>query len=248
LRRLLFEEKTVNRVASEELAATGNQYTELAELAGRLIHEIKNHLGTVSLNLQILVEDLQNPETPRERRAGQRVQRLLEECQRLADLSNDFLRFAQVRELKRTSTDLKEIVEEMVDFHGPTMAHAHIEMKSFVPANLPHVALDRDLFKQAMLNLILNAQQAMPNGGQITVQAESAGSEVRLSFIDTGVGIPAENQAKIFRPFFSTRSGGSGLGLPTTRKIVEAHGGRIEVQSEPGRGTKFTLVLPIEGN
>jgi two-component system, NtrC family, sensor histidine kinase HydH len=232
--------------AAIEDAATGDQYMELAELAGRLIHEIKNHLGTVSLNLQILVEDLQNPETPRERRAGQRVQRLLQECQRLADLSNDFLRFAQVKELKRTSTDLKEIVEEMVDFHGPTIEQANIEMRSFVPANLPRVSLDRDLFKQAMLNLILNAQQSMPKGGQITVQAESAGSEVQLSFIDTGVGIPAEHQAKIFRPFFSTRSGGSGLGLPTTRKIVEAHGGRIEVQSEPGRGTKFTLFLPIE--
>ena len=231
-------------VFEEETA--GSQYMELAELAGRLIHEIKNHLGTLSLNLQILVEDLQNPETPRERRAGQRAQKLLRECQRLADLSNDFLRFAQVKELHLTSTDLKDIVDEMVDFHGPTMQQANIELKSFVPANLPHVSLDPDLFKQAMLHLILNAEQAMPNGGQITIQAECDAAEVRVSFIDTGVGIPAEHHAKIFRPFFSTRPGGSGLGLPTTRKIIEAHGGRIEVQSERGRGTKFTLVLPIE--
>ncbi len=221
-----------------------NQYLELAELAGRLIHEIKNHLGTLSLNLQILAEDLQNPETPRERRSGQRVQKLLTECQRLADLSNDFLRFAQVRELNLVPTDLKEIVEEMVDFHGPSVQQKNIEMKSFVPANLPQVNLDRDLFKQAILNLILNAMQAMPDGGQLSIQAERRDGEVSLSFIDTGAGIASELQAKIFRPFFSTRPGGSGLGLPTTRKIVEAHAGRIDVQSEPGHGTKFTIVLP----
>jgi signal transduction histidine kinase len=218
---------------------------ELAELAGRLIHEIKNHLGTLSLNLQILAEDLQKPDTPRERRTGQRVQKLLTECQRLADLSNDFLRFAQVRELNLVPTDLKDIVEEMIDFHGPSAQQKNIEMKSFVPANLPPVSIDRDLFKQAILNLFLNGMQAMPGGGEISIQAESRGGEIALSFIDTGAGIPPEVQAKIFRPFFSTRPGGSGLGLPTTRKIVEAHGGRIEVQSEPGHGTKFTIILPV---
>jgi signal transduction histidine kinase len=99
------------------------------------------------------------------------------------------------------------------------------------------------LFKQALLNLMLNAEQAMPTGGELTIQAARQGEGIVLSLIDTGKGMTAEVLARVFQPFFSTRQGGTGLGLPTTRKIVEAHGGRIEAQSEPGRGTKFTLHL-----
>ncbi|HZY83975.1 MAG TPA: ATP-binding protein [Gemmataceae bacterium] len=220
------------------------RYAELAELAGGFIHEIKNHLSTLGLNLQLLAEDFHEPETQRERRALERVQRLQAECQRLVDVSNDFLRFARVNDVETTPSDLAAVVEELVDFFGP-MARAHaVEVKCYVPPGLPAVALDRDLFKQALLNLLLNAQQAMPEGGAVTVQAHAAPPGVCLSVIDTGHGMAPEVMAKAFRPFFSTRGGGTGLGLATTRKIVEAHGGTIEVQSEVGRGTKFTLCLP----
>lgn len=224
---------------------TTDQYTELAELAGRLIHEIKNHLGALSLNLQLLGEELENPETQRERRAQQRVVKLQRECQRLADLSTDFLRFAQVGELHLVPTALAEVVDEIVDFFGPSAHQANVKVQAFLPATLPLTPLDRDLFKQALLNLMLNAQQAMPHGGDLTIQAEERDGRVCLSLIDTGVGMSADVGAKIFRPFFTTRTGGSGLGLPTTRRIIEAHGGTIEVASEPGRGTKFTICLPI---
>ncbi len=146
-------------------------YVELAELAGGFIHEIKNHLSTLGLNLQLLAEDFQEPQSQRERRALERVQRLQNECQRLVDVSNDFLRFARVKDLELTPADLGEVVEEMVDFFGPTARAANIDIKSYLPADLPPVALDRDLFKQALLNLLLNAQQAMPDGGEITLQA-----------------------------------------------------------------------------
>jgi signal transduction histidine kinase len=220
-------------------------YTELAELAGRLIHEIKNHLGTLSLNLQLLGEDFQEPQTQKERRALQRIEKLQRECGRLTDLSNDFLRFARVGELNLTPSSLKEVVGEVVDFFAPSAEQANIAIKSFLPADLPCVSLDRDLFKQALLNLILNAQQAMPKGGELTIQGEARDDYVCLNFIDTGIGMTPEVMAKIFKPFFSTRSGGSGLGLPTTRKIIEAHQGSIEVESAPQHGTKFTVRLPV---
>src|SRR5439155_18674539 len=130
---------------------------------------------------------------------------------------------------------------------------------------LPPVCLNRELFKQALLNLLLNAQQAMPKGGVLTLQAnletalapylpspalgldgaasEEASDTVCLSIIDTGVGMPAEVAEQIFRPFFSTRPGGTGLGLPITRRIIEAHGGTIEVESAVGRGTRFLIRL-----
>jgi signal transduction histidine kinase len=226
------------------------QYAELAELAGGFIHEIKNRLSTLGLNLQLLAEDFQEPQSPRERRAFDRVQRLQTECQRLVDVSNDFLRFARVQNLDLEPARLGEVIEEMVDFFAPTARQANIDIKCFLPADLPSVYLDRELFKQALLNLLLNAEQAMPEGGELTLQAavESATPPpvVRLAVIDTGKGMSAETLSKVFRPFFSARPGGTGLGLPTTRRILEAHGGTVDVQSEPGKGTMFTLRLPTQ--
>ncbi len=224
------------------------QYAELAELAGGFIHELKNHLSTLGLNLQLLGEDFANPENQRERRALTRVQRLQGECQRLVDVANDFLRFARVSDLEMVATDLAKVIEEMIDFYGPTGHAASIDIKTFIPADLPMVLMDRELFKQALLNLILNAEQAMPTGGELTIQAARENSSppmVCLTFIDTGNGIKPEVLARVFQPFFSTKQGGSGLGLATTKRIVEAHGGSIEVQSEVGRGTKFTLCLRL---
>jgi signal transduction histidine kinase len=243
-------------------------YTELTELAGGFIHEIKNHLSTLGLNLQLLAEDFQEPQSQRERRALTRVQRLQGECQRLVEVANDFLRFARIKDLDFAPTSLGKVLDEMIDFFGPTAKAANIEIKTYVPADLPEVLLDRDLFKQVLLNLMLNAEQAMPRGGELTIQAaceESsplavAGPErdgdccawlpsrarvVCLSLIDTGVGMAPEVRDKIFQPFFSTKQAGSGLGLPTTRRIVEAHGGTIAVESEPDRGSKFTVRLPV---
>jgi two-component system, NtrC family, sensor histidine kinase HydH len=223
------------------------QVAELAELAGGFIHEIKNHLSTLRLNLQLLSEDFQEPQSQRERRALERINRLQTECDHLVDISNDFLRFARVKDLDLPPTDLLEVIEELVDFFGPMARTSGIEIKLYLPANLPPVGLDRDLFKQALLNLLLNAQQAMPGGGMLTIQAAQDADAVRLDLIDTGKGMSAEVLAHAFQPFYSTRNGGSGLGLPTTRRIIEAHGGSIELQSEPNRGTKFTLRLPIAG-
>jgi two-component system, NtrC family, sensor histidine kinase HydH len=220
------------------------QVAELAELAGGFIHEIKNHLSTLGLNLQLLAEDFQDPETQRERRALDRVSRLQTECQRLVEVSNDFLRFARVKDLQFQPTNVTREIEELIDFFGPSAKQANIEIKSYMPACLPSVSLDRELFRQATLNLFLNAQQAMPDGGELTIQAEPDEGGVSLSLIDTGKGMNPEVLAKIFRPFFSTKSGGTGLGLATTKKIILAHQGTIDVQSAVGRGTKFTIHLP----
>jgi signal transduction histidine kinase len=119
-----------------------------------------------------------------------------------------------------------------------------IDIKVYFPSDLPPVPLDRDMFKQALLNLLLNAQQAMPAGGELTIQAARDGDHVVMNLIDTGNGMTPEVAARAFQPFYSTRNGGTGLGLPTTRKIVQGHGGTIDVQSEIGRGTKFTIRLP----
>jgi len=218
--------------------------SELAELAGGFIHELKNHFSTLSLNLQLLGEDFANPQTPRERKAHERILRLESECRRLTDVANDFLRFARLRDLNLRPTRLDEVIAEMIDFFTPKAKTSEIEIKTYLPSDLPLVSLDRDLFKQALLNLMLNAVQAMSNGGELTFQARADDGFVRLDIIDTGCGMSPDLLAKVFKPFYTTRQGGSGLGLPTTRRIVEMHGGRIDVQSELGKGTQFTLWLP----
>jgi signal transduction histidine kinase len=221
------------------------QYAEISQLAGGLAHEIRNPLSTLSLNLDLLAEDFQNAETPRERRALQRVERLRQEVDRLQGIVESFLRFAKVQDLKLQSADLSAIADELRDFYEPQAATHGIVIRTHFAQDLPGVRLDVDLFKQALLNLVLNAQHAMPAGGDLILTTRRDGNWIVLDVIDTGAGMTDQVRERIFDAYFSTRTGGSGLGLPTTRKIVEAHGGAIHVQSEPGKGSQFSIRLPL---
>jgi two-component system, NtrC family, sensor histidine kinase HydH len=227
------------------VSAPADPAAELAQLAGGFIHDIKNRLGTLSLNLQLLAEDFAEPETPRERKALDRVNRLHGECQKLADLANDFLRFARAQVLQRTPTDLGAVVTRLIDFLTPTARANGIELAWYPAPDLPALNLDRDQFEQALLNLLLNAEQAMPDGGTLSLIGRADGGWVCLDVIDTGCGMSADVLANLFRPFHTTKKTGTGLGLPTARQVIVAHGGTIDVQSEPGHGTKFTIRLPV---
>lgn len=220
------------------------KYSEIAQLAGGLAHEIKNPLSTIRLNLELLAEDFAAAETPRDRRALAKIEMVQRECQRLQNLLDDFLRFARVRQLRREPADLNAEIERVLEFFRPLAADHGIEVVRYLDPDLPSVWIDREALFGALVNLVLNAQQAMPNGGQLVVRTAPAGEQVVVRWIDTGVGMDEKTAGQIFQAFFSTKRGGSGLGLPTTRKIIEAHGGRIEVASAPGRGTQFTIVLP----
>ncbi len=221
------------------------RYTEIATLAGGLAHEIKNPLSTICLNMELLAEDFAQPETPRDRRAAAKIAVVQRECQRLQNLLNDFLNFAKVRTVRFEASDLNRQVQNVLDFFAPNAKEARIEVLSYLDPDLPSVVLDRESFHGALINLVLNAVQAMPGGGQLVVRTKPTSTGVALELIDTGSGMDSQTSAKIFDAFFSTKPGGSGLGLPTTRKIIEAHGGRIRVESEEGRGTKFTIELPL---
>jgi signal transduction histidine kinase len=234
-------ESEVAEIARRLLA----QNVELSQLAGGLAHEIRNPLSTLSLNLDLLSEDFQKPENPRDRRIQQRVDRLKREVQRLHDIVENFLRFARVQDLKFAATDLNAVVEELCDFYEPQASTQGIVVRTHFDPKLPHVALDADLFKQALLNLVLNAEHAMAEGGELILTTRREGDDVVLDVTDTGIGMTDDVRSKIFDPFYSTRKGGSGLGLPTTHKIVASHGGRIEVQSVPGKGSRFSIHLPV---
>ena len=218
---------------------------ELAELAGAFIHELKNHISTLNLNLQILAEEFEEAQNPRERRVLDRIQRLQGECSRMVDVSNDFNRFARLVNLNSRPERIDKILGEVLDFFGPTARANNIEVRTFFPSDLPLVRLDSEVFKQAILNLFLNAFQALPIGGEITIQVNIEQNHCVLRIIDTGHGMPPEVVSRVFKPYYTTKPGGSGLGLATTKKIIEAHGGSIGVESEPKRGTCFTISLPL---
>jgi len=222
-----------------------DQYTEIAKLAGGLAHEIKNPLSTIRLNMDLLAEDLADVETPSGRRSIKRVDVVRRECLRLQSLLDDFLNFAKVRRLNLVPTDLNHQIADVLEFFAPEAEDAGVEIVKYLDSDLPRVMLDKEAFRQALLNLIINAKQAMPDGGQLVIRTVAEPTTVALDLIDTGIGMDERTAARMFEAFFSTKPGGSGLGLPTTQKIVEAHGGAISVQSELGHGTQIKIALPV---
>jgi len=237
--------KTDNEQTAQAVQRLMDQYTEIARLAGALAHEIRNPLSTIRLNMELLSEDLEDSPSPAARRAAKRVDLVHRECRRLQDLLDDFLNYAKVRHLDLQPTDLNAEIAEALDFFDPEAQEAAIELIRYLDPDLPRVMLDREAFRGALLNLILNAKQAMPGGGQLVARTTATNGKVALYLIDTGCGMNESTASQMFDAFFSTKPGGSGLGLPTTAKIIEAHGGRIRVESEVGRGTQFTIELPV---
>jgi signal transduction histidine kinase len=221
------------------------QYTEIATLAGGLAHEIKNPLSTIRLNMELLAEDFGDPQSPRDRRALAKIATVQRECQRLQNLLDDFLNFARQGRIHLEPSNLNQELERILEFFRPKADESGVDLFCYFDPELPSLMLDREAFQGAVLNLLLNAQQAMPEGGQLTIRTRTTPHGVALDLIDTGCGMDEQTLSKIFKAFYSTKPGGSGLGLATTRKIIDAHRGRISVLSEVGRGTQFVIELPV---
>ncbi|NIL97998.1 MAG: sensor histidine kinase [Planctomycetales bacterium] len=221
-----------------------DQYAEFVQLVGGLAHEIRNPLSTIRLNMELLAEDFSNARTPVERRAANKISVVQRECLRLQELLDDFLNFARLRQLELAPHNLNTQVTAVLDLFQPQAEASGIEVQRYLDPDLPRVLLDPETLRAALLNLVLNAQQAMPSGGQLVVRTRTTTQGVALDLIDTGCGMDAATINRAFDAFFSSKPGGTGLGLPTTRKIIKAHGGSLSVQSEPGRGSQFTIELP----
>ncbi|MEX1042780.1 MAG: ATP-binding protein [Pirellulaceae bacterium] len=220
------------------------QYSELAQLAGSLAHEIKTPISVIRMNMDLLAEDLYDPQTPSERRALQKTKVVQEQCQRLQSLLDDFLKFARIRDLNLLPGNLNEQVERVLTMIQPQADQAGIEIIRYLDAELPSINLDGETLYFALLNLVVNAIQAMPHGGSLMAQTRETRTGVALRLVDTGCGMNEETALRMFEPFYSTKENGSGLGLPLAKKIIEAHHAIIDVQSEMDRGTQFTIEFP----
>ena len=235
---------------AERRARDAERLAELGSITGGLAHEIKNPLSTVGLNAQLLGEDLAEADLPAQQRDRllNRLAALRRETDRLAGILADFLQFAGRVRLDPHPADLVEILDEVVDFFHPQCNQAGVILRSNLPETPVTATVDTGLLKQAVLNLLINAVQAIESGpderADLIVGLEHDAEEARIHVTDTGPGIDEPDLAAIFRPYVSRKPGGTGLGLPTARRIVEEHGGRLTVDSEVGRGSDFVIHLP----
>ena len=217
-------------------------------IASGIAHEIRNPLSTLRMNLQLLREDWADPITEREQKGRRRIDVLLRETERLESVVSDFVRFASGHALRLERTDLSQLAGELLDFLAPQAERARVTLARELHRPLPAVDADPNLLRQAVVNLLVNALQALPHGGEVAVRTREEGPWVKLEVADNGPGIPPEHLEKIFNLYFSTKPGGTGLGLPMVKKIVEEHRGTVDVQTQPGRGTAFTLCLKKAGS
>ena len=221
-----------------------DRLAEVGTLTGALAHEIKNPLSTVQLNLQLLQEDLV-PDNPAYSRLANRLKTCERETGRLREILDDFLRFAGKMELDCKPIELNRLCEDLFDFFLPQAQLQKVQLRLKQSPQAVAVSADERLIKQAVLNLMLNGVQAMPGGGEMILSVHKDTTEAAVDVIDTGTGIPPELLARIFDAYYSTKRSGTGLGLAMTRRIAHEHGGRVVVTSEPGKGSDFSLRLPL---
>ncbi len=220
---------------SERLAALGR-------ITAGVAHEVKNPLNSMRLWLENLKESLP---ADQESGAQQAVNVLDKEIDRLDAVVKRFLDFTRPMDIRLEATQLSKLLVEVLELAQPQLQKANIQLAQLLPIDVPEVYVDRALLKQAVLNLVLNAAEAMPNGGQLRLVLSRRGEMAEITVADTGKGIAPENKQKIFQLFFTTRPGGSGIGLASAFRIVQLHNGSIDFTSELGHGTTFRIELPL---
>jgi signal transduction histidine kinase len=222
-------------IRSEKLASLG-------ELAAGIAHEIRNPLTSINILIHSMAESLSSENI---RREDLRV--IEEEIERINEIIDQFLKFGKPSPPLFEKTHVVSILEETLQLLRLQIEKQKIHVEREYQL-LPAVVLDREQMKQVILNLVMNALQAMPEGGRLwlSVQTSAEGRWIQIGIRDSGTGIPPKNMDRLFDPFFSTREGGIGLGLPIAHRIIDQHHGRIEVASTPQGGTLFALYLPVE--
>jgi len=222
---------------------------ELAELAGGLAHELRNPLSTMMVNLKLLAEDLRDDSADPvdvRRRSLLKVDGLRREAERLQQLFDEFLNLAGPFTLKKETVDLGSVISRLATFLDPLLRSNRVDLTVSTPDSPVYCRGDENLLSQALLNLAINAQQAMPDGGDLRMATGTTDGEAWITVSDTGMGIAPADHQRVFKPFFSTKAKGTGLGLAITRRIIHEHGGTLTLSSELSKGTSFTVRLAAD--
>jgi signal transduction histidine kinase len=223
----------------------------IGQMAAKVSHEVRNPLGSISLNAELLEDELRSLPEAQRAEAATLLAAIRSQVDVLGAVTEEYLRFARLPKPKLEAAALGPLLEELAEFVRGELRRRGVDVSLHVPNGLPTLSLDPGQMRQAFLNLVRNAAEAMPEGGRITLEARAQASGVEIAVSDTGMGIPEAIRDKIFDPFFTTKDAGTGLGLAIARQIAVDHGGSLVCESGPGVGTTFRLNLPTraeEGN
>lgn len=233
----------------EEMAKRTEKFAAMGEMAANIAHEIRNPLGSIELFASLLKKDLKNEKN------RDRVSHIIGSVRNMDNKISNLLLFARKQKSSMKKININDVLNEVLKFSKQIIEKENIILTVNHENVDPIIKGDAEMLKQVFLNLILNALQAMPEGGNLHIETkvsdktkekkEIDDSKVEIKFIDTGIGIPHEYIQKIFDPFFSTREGGTGLGLVIVHNIVDIHGGSIDVESNNGKGTFFNITFPL---
>jgi signal transduction histidine kinase len=234
----LVAERTQALETAQEQLIHQERLAVLGQLAGSVGHELRNPLGVIT-NAIFYLKLVQRDVTPKVAEYLALIENNAKDATRII---SDLIDFATIQTAQRQPTAIVDMVTAVISQLPPPEA---VQIEVDIPKNLPLVNVDRNQIKQVITNLVTNAYQAMPEGGRLMVTSEDASNRVLLTITDTGIGIPPEHLEKIFKPLFTTKTTGIGLGLAFSKKLIDINDGAIKVESQPGKGTSFTLWLPI---
>ncbi len=229
----------VSLVESERLKA-------VQLLAAGVAHEIGNPLNALTIHLQLLDRELRKLPPTQAADLGALLEVSRNEVSRLDLIITQFLRAIRPSRPKLAPVRIEELLQETLDLIKHEIRNRHIQVEIVCPSAVPVISVDRNQIKQAFFNVLKNALQAMPDGGALSIAVTGTDRDLKIRFRDSGVGIKPEDFGRLFEPYYTTKPDGSGLGLMIVQRIVQDHGGQIEVASKPDEGTSFTLSLPLD--
>jgi two-component system NtrC family sensor kinase len=224
-------ETQVQVIRAEKMAAVGR-------LAASVAHEVNNPLQAIALHLQLIADDGLSDQNQ------EQITILQQELARIAKIVQRLLEFQRPKHGRRSAQDVLFLLEGVLALAGKQLQQNNVSVTWQVDEDLPPILAAGDQVKQVFLNLVLNAAEAMPGGGELTIHGAQSAADIIITFSDTGPGIAPEDMAQIFEPFFSTKSTGTGIGLAVSREIVTNHGGILQAQNHPQKGAIFTVTLP----
>jgi PAS domain S-box-containing protein len=243
LRALAFITDITQRQRLERATRQTERLSALGQLSAGVAHEINNPIGVMTTRIELMLMDAEANELPAEVVEDLKV--LHRHAQRVATITTGLLSFARQSPQERTLVDLNGVVGDVLVLLGRQLERQGVQVHRDLEPSLPPVLGHANALQQVVLNLVTNAAQAMPTGGEVTITTALERATIRLAVIDNGPGIAPEHLPHVFEPFFTTKPAGTGLGLSVTYGILNDHNATVDVESTPGQGTRFVLTFPV---